>query len=286
MPSSWGVWRHLPHVVRACLIGLLVAAVGELPWVLLAQVNVRISPSVPWAVVVMGLWLFAYWKYMSGAGWPRTTRATRVESFRSRRITKQTWQWALMGGGLAVLSLIALELLALRLVQAPVDQSAARPAIPLYSLLPLAVMSAIASAIPEEIGLRGYMQAPLERGYHPAFAIGFVAVVFGLAHMSHGLSVFLLFDFAFGLVYGVLAFYANSLLPGVVLHCGFNVVLFVGGRHIAAVIAARPALWNSGMNFWFWICCAAFVLLGAYATYAFRKLARISGRCWRLRPVE
>ena len=278
MPSHWGMWRHLPLVIRACLVGLLVAAVGELPWVLLGQINVRISPSIPWAVVAMGLWLFAYWKYMSGSGWPLTTRASRVECFRSPRISKQTWQWALIGGGLAVLSLIALELLALCLVQAPMGQSAPGPAIPLYSLLPFAVMSAVASAIPEEIGFRGTMQVPLERGNHPAFAIGFVAVVFGMVHMSHGPSVFLLFDFGFGLVYGALAFYANSLLPGVVLHCGFNLVLFLGGRHIVSAITARTTLWDSAVSFWFWICGAAFVFSGAYATYALRKLALTSSR--------
>ena len=174
----------------------------------------------------MGIWLFAYWKYLAGAGWPQTTRAARVRSFRSLRLTRRAWLGALGSGGLAAMSLIALELVVVRLVHIPAGQSAPGNAIPIHSLIPLAVMSAFASAIPEEVGFRGYMQAPLERGNHPVFAIGFVAIVFGLTHLSHGVSILLLFDFSFGLVYGVLAFYADSLLPGIILHCALNVVLF------------------------------------------------------------
>ena len=275
MPSFRGWWQRLPLVVRASSIGLLVAAAGEAPWVVLARINVRLSPSIPWAVVVMGVWLFVYWKYLAGAGWPQTTRAARVRSFRSLRLTRRAWLGALGSGGLAAMSLIALELVVLRLVHIPAGQSAPGNAIPIHSLIPLAVMSAFASAIPEEVGFRGYMQAPLERGNHPVFAIGFVAIVFGLAHLSHGLSILLLFDFAFGLVYGVLAFYADSLLPGIILHCALDVVLFLCGRQIAAAMAGRPLHLNAWPDVWFWILSLLFVLFGAGAMYSLRKLAGI-----------
>lgn len=276
MSSPWGIWRHLPLMVRASLIGLIVAAAGELPWVTLAGANVRISPSIPWAVVVMGVWLYVYWKYFSGAGWPRSTQGTRIQNFRTRTLEKRIWFWSLGSGGSAVLSLIALEMLVLRIVHLPLGPDTQTSRIPLDSLLPLAVMSAFASAIPEEVGFRGYMQAPLERRYGPAFAIFFVAVVFGLIHLTHGLSIFLLFDVAFGLVYGIVAYCADSLLPGIALHCAFDIVLFVAGREIAAAMAVRPIHWNSGTDLLFWILSLAFLLLGGCAVYTFRTLAGIT----------
>lgn len=273
MISLRGVWRHLPLMVQASLIGLLVTAEGEVPWVVLVQTNVRISPSIPWAVVAMVVWLYFYLKYFSGTGWPQTTRAARVESFRSRTLARRVWLWSLGSGGLAALSLIALEMVALRMVHVPVAQAAATAQIPIYSLVPLAVMSAFASGIPEEVGFRGYMQAPLERQYHPVFAVMFVAVLFGLSHLSHGLSISLCFDFAFGLVFGVLAYCANSLLPGIALHCTLDIVLFVVGRHITAAMAARPVIWSAGTDLWFWIFGVVFLLFGGCAVYAFRNLA-------------
>lgn len=273
MPSFRKFWPNLPLLVRASLIGLLVTAAGEFPWVVLARANVRLSPSFPWAVVAMGAWLYFYVKYLSGTGRPLATRAARVQSFRSRTLSKQVWLWSLAGGGLAAMSLIALEMLVLRMVRVPVAQAAQTSPIPIYSLLPLAVMGAFASAIPEEVGFRGYMQAPLERRYHPAFAILFVTLLFGLSHLAHGLSVFLLFDFAFGLVYGVLAYCARSLLPGILLHCAFDIVLFVAGSHIAAAMAARPITWSSGADPLFLVFSVVFLLFGGCAVYAFRNLA-------------
>ncbi len=137
-------------------------------------------------------------------------------------------------------------------------------------------MSAFASGIPEEVGFRGYMQVPLERRYHPAFAIVFVAAIFSLVHLTHGLSIFLLFDFAFGLVYGTLAYCAGSLLPGIALHCGFNIVLFTVGRQIAASMAARSIHWNSGADLCFWMLLGVILLCGSCGVYSFRALGKMN----------
>jgi len=145
-----------------------------------------------------------------------------------------------------------------------------------YSLLALAVMSAVAAGIPEEVGFRGYMQVPIERRYGPLFGVLFVAFVFDLAHLNHGVSVSLVFDFLFGVVFGILAYRANSLLPGATLHCLLDVILFVAGRRIGAVLGTKPLIWSSGPDSWFWACLVVFVLLSAGAAYAFRMLVRVT----------
>jgi membrane protease YdiL (CAAX protease family) len=275
------LWNRLPTIVQAILAGVLVAAVGETPWVLLVGANIKLSPSLPWAVAAMGLWLYFYGKYFSGAGWPQSTRATRSECFRSLAMPRQTCLWSLLSGVLAVTSLVALEFIVLRLVPVAAGTPTQASGIPLYSLLPLAVMSAFASGIPEEVGFRGYMQVPLERRYGSALAILLVALVFTLAHLNHGLSIRLFFDFAFGIVFGVMAMLANSLLPGMALHCAADVILFVAGRRISAALISKPLSWTSGADLWFWLSSATFVVSGICAWLAFRQLAKIA----RMRPV-
>ncbi len=270
------LWHRLPVIVQAVVLGIIVAAIGEDPWVLLVQTNAKISPSVPWAAAAMAVWLLLYWRYFSGIGWPQTTVATRRERFRLLSLPKGMWGWALLSGMVAAVSLISLELVVLRIIRLPVAPQEPLPHIPLYSLVPLAVMSAFAAGIPEEVGFRGYMQVPLERRYGARFAILFVAFVFALAHLNHGISILLLFDFTFGAVFGTLAWLTQSLLPAMVLHCLFDVVSFIAGKRIAAVLAAKPLVWAAGPDLWFILHFLAFLILAAGALLTFRKLARIA----------
>ena len=266
-------WRRLPVVLRAVLAGLFVTFLGEAPWAFLARANVKLSPAIPWAVVAMGLWLYLYWRYFGGAGWPEETKAARRDNMCRLALPGTIWLWSLVSGGLAVMSLIALELIVLRMVHSPAGAQAPTLGIPVYTLLALAIMSALASGIPEELGFRGYMQVPLERRYGAPFAVLFVAVLFGLSHLNHGVSVRILFDFAFGLVFGVVAWLANSLLPGMILHCAGDVVLFVAGRRIGAALAARPLTGTAGLDALFWGCLVAFVGLSFGAFFGLRHLA-------------
>lgn len=160
---------------------------------------------------------------------------------------------------------MALEIVVMRMVHLPAMRPTPLPHIPMHSLIALAVMSAVAAGIPEEVGFRGYVQVPLERRYGSVFGVLFVAFVFALAQLNHGLSIFLPFDFLFGVVFGILAYRANSLLPGAVLHSAFDVILFVAGRRIAAALSAKPVIWSSGSDVCFWVWLVTFVLLGARA---------------------
>ena len=81
-------------------------------------------------------------------------------------------------------------------------------------------------------------------------------------------------DFAFGVVFGALAYRANSILPGMTLHCFFDLIQFVAGRKIAAAVRTLPLIWESGPDRWLWIECTAFVLLGVASILAYRKLVQ------------
>jgi hypothetical protein len=50
--------NFLVTTALAVVVGLVIAALGLLPWNILAQLNVRWWPSVPWCAPVGLLWLF------------------------------------------------------------------------------------------------------------------------------------------------------------------------------------------------------------------------------------
>lgn len=274
MSSLLRRWHRLPVVLRAVLIGILVTATGELPWALLVGTNLKLSPSIPWAVPIMAVWLGFYWRYLAGAGGSSWSQVLRRTSFRQTEISARVWFWSTLSGTLAITSLIALEFILLRFFRLAVNVQPSASGIPLHSLFLFAAMSAFASGIPEEVGFRGYMQVPIEQRHGPPFAILFVAFLFALTHLNHGLSIALLFDFAFGVVFGALAYRANSILPGMTLHCFFDLIQFVAGRKIAAAVRTLPLIWESGPDRWLWIECTAFVLLGVASILAYRKLVQ------------
>lgn len=222
----------------------------------------------------MGFWLFAYCWYFSGRGRPQTSQDWRRRRFRGTKLPLQVWFWSLAAGALAATSLIALQLVLLRLVHLPSRPQPPLPSIPLHTLLPLSVMSAFASGIPEEVGFRGYMQSTLEQRYAPASAIALTSLAFMLAHLNHGVSSALAFDFAFGAVFGVLAYRSGSILPGMALHSSLDVIQFVAGRRLASAARALPLIWDSGPDRCFLAECSACVLLAVAALLAFRRLPK------------
>jgi hypothetical protein len=67
------LWRRFPVVVRAVLTGLVVATAGTTPWAVLVSANTKHLSVVPWAVPPTALYLWLFWRYVRGAGWPRST---------------------------------------------------------------------------------------------------------------------------------------------------------------------------------------------------------------------
>jgi membrane protease YdiL (CAAX protease family) len=234
----------------------------------------------------MVVWLVFYWRYFSGAGGSSRSQVRRRASFRQTDISARVWFLSILSGAFAITSLIALEFILLRFFRLSANMQPDAAGIPLHSLFPLAVMSALASGIPEEIGFRGYMQVRIEQRHGPPFAILFVAFLFAAAHLNHGLSIALLFDFAFGIVFGAIAYRANSILPGMALHCFFDLIQFVAGKKIAVAVRTLPLIWESGPDRWLWIECAAFVLLGVASTLAYRKLVEGQANALPVAPGE
>jgi membrane protease YdiL (CAAX protease family) len=270
-------WHRLPVIVRAVSVGLLISVCGTIPWPILVASNLKLSPSVPWAVLVMAAYLWLFWRYLRGRGWPEATSEARQRDLRGGPLSGRIWAWSLLAGILAFGALIALSFTLDRLVRFPQAQPEDLSRYSPLTVLCLLTMSAWVAGIVEEAAFRGYMQRPIEQRYGLPVAILVTGTFFGLAHVGHGsmyalarLPLFLLSS----TVFGVLAHETGSIRPGIVLHAGLDFI------PIIAWLRGMPAQDDSfrltGTDHRFWAIGLAGIGLGLFAVFAFLKLASLT----------
>src|SRR5581483_3302684 len=165
--------------------------------------------------------------YLSGHGPPRVTRDERRQWLRARLPTPRVSAWALLSGipAIAALWLVFASLGGFEHLAAPGRETA----LPAAALFAFVIVSAAVTAIGEEAGLRGFMQAPLETRLGPAVAIAATAIAFVLIHGTHGVPTLLhngIFYVVTGVVYGLLAYLTQSILPSLILHFVGDVGVF------------------------------------------------------------
>jgi membrane protease YdiL (CAAX protease family) len=279
-------WRRLPVLLRALLAGAAVASAGTLPWAFLSLANQRYLVAVPWAVPVMAIYLWMLWRWLRGDGAPKSTAADRRTSLRANATSPDLFIMTVFAGMLGFVALIPFTILLGRLVtlnQArPIRLPEGMPSITAFALI---VMASIVAGVVEEAAFRGYMQGPIERRMGPAIAILLAGALFGLAHFTHHPSAAVLAMLPFyvfvSAVYGMMAYASNSILPGIVLHAGGDVLsisrTWMTGKGEWELTSAPPSLiWDTGPDAAFWGALAAFILLGAVAVTAFVALASSS----------
>src|ERR1700738_3052099 len=92
----------------AALVSFVPAGGGSVIWGALLITNARTSLWVPWSVPVMAGVLVAYWLYLGGRGWPRSTSGKRRELLRARLVPAHIFAWAWAAGGVALVALAGL----------------------------------------------------------------------------------------------------------------------------------------------------------------------------------
>jgi membrane protease YdiL (CAAX protease family) len=268
--------------VRAVVLGVAAAAAGTLPWAALLGANTEHLSTLPWAVPLMAVIVWLYWRYVvRGAGWPRTTAETRRTNARARSLSPEVWGPALLAGMLGLVGVLLLQGVLGRLVTLPQQRELDPSRYPIVTVMMWVVMSAVVSGVVEETSFRGYLQRPIERRHGPVTAILMTGILFGLAHFGHPeIGVVLLpFYIAVAAVYGALAYFTDSTLPGMVLHAGGNMFsafdLFARGRtEWQLSVEAQPLIWETGPDAAFWGNVAALVVVGGLTVVAYSALAR------------
>jgi membrane protease YdiL (CAAX protease family) len=267
----------------AVLLGVGVLLAGGLPWgMLLAPANLRLGTVVPWAIIPMAIYLWAYWQYIGGAWGDRTTAATRRENLRANALSPDLWVRSILAGLLGFTALLTFITMMGRLVELPASAITTPPGMPRVTMFALLVMASIVAGVTEEAAFRGYMQGPIERRYGLALAILVSGTAFGLLHFpNHQNDVLLMLPYyiAVSAVYGGLTWAANSILPALVLHAGGDVWslgrLWTTGRPEWQLSPDTPALvWETGVDGGFLGAVAACIVLSGLTAWAYGGISK------------
>ena len=261
-------WGRIPLVVRAILTGFAISTIGVLTWALIGT-----SLPMPWSFLLMIGFLWAYLKYFSGSWGKEKSRIIRAANFRKTRLSGRTWILSILSIAFIVLIEQSGLVVTFRILEFPADRFSSEydfiENIPVWAGWLAIIMISAVAGICEEVGFRGYMQAPLEKRYSPLFSIAIVSVVFVLVHLHQAWSgPILLHIFFISVLFGSVAYFSGSLIPGIIAHFIMDICNFafwwtdLGGQFDRQTISTVGV--DSHFIIWaivFIICIVSFILV-------------------------
>lgn len=261
-------------IVKAALLGFAILIFGAGIWAVLVQVNLTTTPAIPWSVPAMAVVLWCLWRFLQGSFWPHRTSASRHLCMRANLVPPRQFAWAALAGALAVIALAGLWIVLFELVPMPLNALPDFSRYPLWTVVALVLMGALAAPLTEEPAFRGYCQVILERQFNAPIAIALSSIFFALAHgPTQGfLWPKLLFYFLVGITFGVIAFLTRSILPAIPAHI-FGLLVFF--TLIWPHDATRRQVWLTGTDTWFWIHVAQALIFAASAIWALCRLVAV-----------
>lgn len=242
----------MPVIVQAVVLGMVVMLAGTLPRNAAFAANLAFHPEVPWAVPLVAVYLWFFWRYLDGAGEPRDTRGFRQASLRANRVSARVWLWSLLAGGFGIAALVLGLRIANRLVMLPQQHLPDVSQLPRFTIWSLLLMAAPVAGIVEESAFRGYMQGPIERRHGVWPAIVITGTMFAVAHLDFTMILWPYYV-AVAAIYGMVTYRANSIWPAIVLHTAGNLYsnfdLLLNGRAEWQAASSRAELvWSTGAD--------------------------------------
>lgn len=215
-------------ILLAIVTGVAVLVTGN--WVaILVGMQMRGGSTLPWSVLPVALWLWAWWQFLSGTWAAAEGGESRRALLRANRVPGRLWLPALGAGLLGFGALLALLSLASRVVALPAGiPITTPPGMPVVTVVLLLTVQSIIAGVTEEAAFRGYMQSMIERQHGLLIAIVVNGILFGLLHFTnHPRDVLLMLPYyvAVAAVYGGLTWATDSILPALVLHSAGDVVV-------------------------------------------------------------
>lgn len=265
-------------VVRAAILGILIALVGQAIWSAILVVNLKTTPSIPWSVAMMIVLLWIIWQYLGGRWWPSRTSDVRRLYLRATPVQREVFTWAILSGALSLVALSAYWIVMSQIVRVP---SSVLPDMSAYPWLTTALMVAtgsLVSPILEQAGIWGYCQSMLEREFTGLVAILLSAIVFAILPHPPMHSILwpkLIFYFLTGAMLSVTAYLTKSILPGLTIHIVGLLTFFV---LVFPNDTTRRLIGEGGADAFFWIHAAQAVIFTALATLGFVHLASVTTR--------
>ena len=148
--------------------------------------------------------------------------------------------------------------------------------LPPWTSWSLIVMGSLVAGICEEVGFRGYMQAPLEKKYGPVVAISVTSLVFVVIHLHQAWASGMLFGiFGISFMLGYLAYASNSLIPGIIAHVSFDVLNFAYWWSDVIGTYERKPISTTGPDMHFFISALVVLVSILLFVITIRKLLKI-----------
>ncbi|HEY4617669.1 MAG TPA: type II CAAX endopeptidase family protein [Flavobacterium sp.] len=221
------IWNKAPLIIRSIILGFTISTIGVLTWSVLAT-----FVPLPWSFILMMAFLWFYIKYLSGSWNPKHTKLFRKQNFRNPKLSLNAWFLSIVGITLIVLIEQSGLIVTFRLMEFPAERFSREYSflenVPAWAAWLVVIMISAVAGICEEIGFRGYMQVPLEKKYGPLMAISIGSIIFVIVHLHQAWSGPIIFQIFFiSVLFGSIAYYSNSLIPGIIAHfimdiCNFS----------------------------------------------------------------
>lgn len=207
----------LDGYVTPILTGLLIVAAGLLPWTLLAQLNARLRPDLPWAALATVVYLGILLAWLNGLGPPRESADQRRQRLRLWPRNAPDADGLTAGVVIGLLGLLYVLWTAVSSMSPIPDLSVFPTTAYRWSMF---IMGGVTAGLVEEVAFRGYMQTGIER-HDRQNAIWVTSLVFVAMHITQGIGAVLVMGpglFIASMLYGTLARRTGTILPGIVLH--------------------------------------------------------------------
>lgn len=264
-------------IVRAALLAELISDVGGFPPYALMFANLKLLPAIPLFVPLTAVWLWLFWEYLNGRGWPASTSQARRSALRSRQLPGDIWRWSLLAGGLGMISVVSIAFVTARLADLPRDAfkiSLDFAAYPPWTVLAILFVISLSAGVVEEAAFRGYALSLLQERHGWVLATLLTGAMFFVAHwgQAYVTLAFLPFFLAVSTLHAVLVYFTKSIRPSVVLHATADFIVIPVQYGLLGNLSVAP-VWRTGVDgsFIVYVCIAIFA--GLAAVQPFRRLA-------------
>ncbi len=232
-------------VATAIGTGVVLIIAGEGIWTGMIATYTRHPTAFPWYVPAMGAVLATAAAWMKWGRWPHWGAVARREGVRLNAVPLKSFLLALAAGWSTFFAgagaYVAYRMTSGLGGEVPMTLPPGSRA----SLVAGLAMAAIVAGVLEEVSVRGFIQGRLEKAYGVMPAILVSGLVWALFHTNHSyfatsplnvaiwFGIFLLVS----AMLGTIAHRTDSVLPGIVIHAGFDSTYFVSAGILQPKIA-------------------------------------------------
>ncbi|HLJ52271.1 MAG TPA: CPBP family intramembrane glutamic endopeptidase [Rhizomicrobium sp.] len=225
--------------------GVAIIIVSEAVWVGLIGAYSRHPVSFPWFVPAMAAFLMVGVAWLKWGTWPRYGREARRSGVRLNPVAPRIFLLSLAAGWTSFFS-GAFAYVAYRILSGLGGEVPMMiPPGPRSAILLGLAMAAVVAGVVEEISVRGFMQGRLEKAFGVVPAIVISGFVWALFHTNHSyfdaspldIAIWFAIFFAVSAILGTIASLTDSVLPGMVIHAGFDGLYFVSAGILQPRIA-------------------------------------------------